>query len=229
MAKKKRPPPQERRTPPGTPDDAFTARVLEFTAWAQERTHVLVIGVVAVVLLVVGFIFWMDQRSQRLERAAIELEQVQQAAFFEEAGAARAQLRTYLDRFGGTPYAVEARLLLAELLLEDGAPDEAARVLEEVAPSHRNPLRIQATILLGVAYEQAERWDEAADVYDGLRRNADFSFQRRDAAERLAQVRAIQGDTAAAVEVLEAVLDGLEEDDPQHGYFQMRIIELTGS
>jgi hypothetical protein len=36
-------------------------------------------------------------------------------------------------------------------------------------------------------------------------------------------------DGDAAVEVLEAVLDGLEEDDPQHGYFQMRIIELTGS
>lgn len=227
MAKKKRPPPQERRTPPGTADDAFTARILEFTVWARERTHVLVIGVAAIVLLVVGTVVWLDQRSQRMDQAANQLEQIQQIVFFEEPAAARAQLRTYLGQFGGTPYAVEARLLLAELLLDDNDPAEAARVLEEVAPSHRDPLRIQATILLGSAYEQAERWDRAAEVYRGLHRNAEFSFQRRDAGERLSQILLVQGDTASAREVLEGILADLDPDSPERGYYEMRLAEIS--
>jgi len=227
MAKKKRPASQERRTPPGTADDAFTARILEFTAWARDRTHVLVITIAAAVLLVVGLIFWLGQRAERMDQAANQLEQLQQVVFFEEPGAARAQLRTYLDRFGGTPYAVEARLLLAELLLEDNDPAEAARVLEEVAPSHRDPLRVQATILLGGAYEQAERWDAAADVYRGLRRNAEFSFQRRDAGDRLSQVLLVQGDTTAAREVLEEIVESLDEDSQERGYYEMRLAEIS--
>lgn len=227
MAKQKSPAPQERRTPPGTADDAFTARVLEFTVWARERTHILVIGGAGVVLLVVAAIFWMGQRAERLERAGLELEQIQQSVLFQEPSASRAELRTFLDRFGNTPYAVEARLLLAELLLDDGEPGEAAGILERVAPSDRDPLRIQATILLASAYEQAELWPEAEETYRFLRRNAEFSFQRRDAGERLAQVLVVQGDTAGAREVLSSILDELEPDSPERGYFEMRLAELA--
>lgn len=227
MAKKKGPAPGERRTPPGTADDAFAVRVLEFTAWARDRTHVLVIAAAIAVLLVVGVVFWFGQRQQRMEQAAQELEQIQSAVFFEEAGQARVQLRTFLDRFGGTPYGVEARLLLAELLLADQDPEEAIRVLEAVAPSDRNPLRIQASILLGVAYEQAERWDDAEDLYGWLRRNAEFSFQRRSAGERLAQVLLVTGDSAGARDVLSEIVDDLEEGSPDRSYFEMRLAELS--
>jgi predicted negative regulator of RcsB-dependent stress response len=227
MAKKKGPTPGERRTPPGTADDAFTVRVLEFTAWARDRTHVLVIGIAAVVLLLVGLIFWFGQRQQRMEQAAQQLEQIQAAVFFEEAPQARAQLRTFLDRFGGTPYGVEARLLLAELLLDDQDPEEAIRVLEVVAPSDRNPLRLQASILLGVAYEQAERWEDAESLYRWLRRNAEFSFQRRDAGERLAQILVVRGDTAGARTILEEIVRELEEGSPDRAYFEMRLAELS--
>lgn len=227
MAKKKGPAPGERRTPPGTADDAFAVRVLEFTAWARDRTHVLVIAVAIAVLLVVGVVFWFGQRQQRMEQAAQELEEIQSAVLFEEAGQARAQLRTFLDRFGGTPYGVEARLLLAELLLADQDPEEAIRVLEAVAPSDRNPLRIQASILLGVAYEQAERWDDAEDLYGWLRQNAEFSFQRRSAGERLAQVLLVTGDSAGARDVLSEIVDDLEEGSPDRSYFEMRLAELS--
>jgi predicted negative regulator of RcsB-dependent stress response len=227
MAKKKGPAPGERRTPPGTADDAFAVRVLEFTAWARDRTHVLVIVAAAAVLLVVGVIFWFGQRQQQVEQAAQELEQIQSAVFFEEAAQARAQLRTFLDRFGGTAYGVEARLLLAELLLADQDAEEAIRVLEAVAPSDRNPLRLQASILLGVAYEQAERWDDAEDLYRWLRGNAEFSFQRRSAGERLAQVLLVTGDSAGARDVLSEIVDELEEGDPDRSYFEMRLAELS--
>jgi predicted negative regulator of RcsB-dependent stress response len=227
MAKKKGPVPGERRTPPGTADDAFTVRVLEFTAWARDRTHVLVIAVAAAVLLVVGAVFWFGQRQQRVEQAAQELDRIQAAVFFEEAPQARAQLRTFLDRFGGTAYEVEARLLLAELLLDDQDPGEAIRVLEAVAPSDRNPLRLQASILLGVAYEQAERWDDAEGLYRWLRRNAEFSFQRRDAGERLAQILVVQGDTAGARTILAEIVNELEEGSPDRSYFEMRLAEIS--
>lgn len=226
---KRSPSSSSRSSSRGTADDAFTARILEFTAWARQNTQLLVVGIVVVVIGVVGTIYYLNQRSTQLERAAIELEVVHQAAAVQPAEEARAQLRAFLARYGGTPYGVEARLLLAELLLDDGRGEEAIQVLHEVAPSYRDPLRIQATFLLAVAYEEEERWGDAATVYRELRNRGEFSFQRREAAEGLARSLVAEGDTTGAASVLERLLaDDVDEDDPARGYYEMRLAELTG-
>jgi predicted negative regulator of RcsB-dependent stress response len=226
MAKKRRP--SSRSTPRGTADDTFTAGVLEFTAWARERTEVLIAGLVVVLLLVGGGLYWANQRAEQRARAAAELESLQQTVAFMETDEAIGDLRGYLARYGGTPYGGEARLVLGEILLEEGRADEAISVLQEMAPSFRNPLRIQATILLATAYEEAEQWAGAAEVYQALSRNAELSYQRRDATEGLARVHLAMGDSASAMDAYRRLLDEMEADEPARGYFEMRLAELTG-
>lgn len=214
-------------TPQGTADDAFTARVLEFYVWARQRTQLLTVVAVVAVLVVVGGIYWMNQRSARADRAALELETIQQAVAFGDPGEARAQLTTFVDRFGGTPFAVEARITLAQLELEQGNTAAAIEVLEAVAPAFRNPLQVQASFLLAVAYEQASNWSAAGEVYEALEDQVRFNFQRMEAGEGLARVRLAQEDTTGAAEAFRRMIADLEEGNPQRAYYEMRLAELT--
>ncbi len=213
--------------PAGTADDAFTARILEFYLWSRQRTQVLVVGVAVLVVLVVGTIYWINQRNAQLDRAAAELDGIQQLARFGDQGEARAQLTIFIDRFDGTPHEVEARLNLAELELEADSYDAAIEALEPVAPNFSGPLNVQATFLLGLAYEQAERWDEAASVFAELQRRAEFQFQRSEAGEGLVRARLALGDTAAAAETYRTLISEFEEGDAQRAYYEMRLAELT--
>lgn len=225
----KRRPTSSGSSPRGTADDAFTAGILRFVAWARNRTEVLVGVVVVVALLIGGAFFFLGQRSAQLEEASRELQAIQQTVFFSEPEEATRQLREYLSRHGGTPFGIEARLTLAELLLDEGDAAEAVEILSEVAPSFRDPLRIQATQLLAVAKEAAEDWRGAADVYGQLVDRAELRFQRRDAAEGLARSHLALGDTAAAVQAFERAMAQLEEDDEAtRNLYRMRLAELTG-
>lgn len=213
--------------PGGSDDDAFTARILQLVAWGRERTEVVIALVVVLVLLVGGGIYWFNQRAERTAQAAAELESIQQTLMVGESEGAAGELREFLARFEGTPYGVEGRLALAQLLLEQGDADEAISVLDEVAPSFRDPLRLQATILLGVALEEAEEWQRAEEVYARLSSEADFSHQRREATEGLARVHLAQGDTASAAAAYRGLLDEMDEDHEERGYYEMRLAELT--
>ncbi|MFW5905161.1 MAG: tetratricopeptide repeat protein, partial [bacterium] len=182
---------------------------------------------VVAVLIGGGLFSFVNQQRETRAQAAGELEEIQQTLAAAEPSEATGQLRDFLAQYAGTPYAVEARLVLAELLLEEGRASDAVTTLTEVAPSFRDPLRLQATILLAAAYEEAEDWEAAADVYGELRERAEFAFQRRDAAEGLARAHLARGDTTAAASVYREVLAELEEDSEERSYFEMRLAELA--
>ncbi len=198
-------------------------------AWARNRTEVLIAAIVVAVLLVGGTVYYFQQRSAQLDRAAAEIQEIQQTLAFTEAGEATNRLREFLAQFGGTPYGIEARLALAEILLDEGDSEEAVAVLSEVAPSFRNPLRVQATELLAVAHEAAEDWEAAAEVHSQILERAELRFQRRDAAQGLARSYLALGDTSAAVDAYRRTISELDEDDDEsRNYFEMRLAELTG-
>jgi len=229
MAKGRRPSPRRGAgAPQGSEEDAFSARVLEFVLWARQRVEVLIGAGVVVVLLVVGGIYYMNQRADRMARAATELEVIQQTIPFVPPEEWVQQLDQFLARFGGTPYEVEARLVYGELLLEEGRAQEAVEVLREVAPAYRNPLGLQATFLLAVAYEEVEAWAEAMRIYGELENRAEFTFQRQEAAEGLARTALAQGDSATAIQAYQRLVEGAEERQELQSYFEMRLAELTG-
>lgn len=218
--------PPEIQVPQGTPDDAFTVRVLEASVWARRNTQIVIGGAVGIVVLVVGVWYFVQQRSSNLLEASAQLEQVQQAAAISPPDEAVAEIERYLARFGSTPYGMEARLVLAEVLLEAGRADEAITALSVVAPGFGDPLAIQATYLLASAYEQAEDWDRAIAVYRDLSSRAEMNFQRREATEGLARAHLAKGETAAAIVAYESLIAQFEEGEPIRNYFEMRLQEI---
>jgi predicted negative regulator of RcsB-dependent stress response len=184
-----------------------------------------VVGVVAV-LGVVAAVYTVGQRSTRLDRAAAELETVQFAAMVQEPAAASAEVRAYIDRFSGTPYAIEAYLILGQLHLENGEPASAIAALEEIVPGYRSPLEVQATFLLATALEEAERWEDAASLYRQLLDRVELGFQRREAAEGLARAHLARGDRPAAIEAYRSILSMLAGTDPERARYERRLAEL---
>jgi len=209
-------------------EDIFVEKILETSKWAKANTQLLIIAGIALVVLVSGGIYYRNWKSTQTQRAVAQLEQVQQSVAFGDRGTARASLNQYIQTFEGTPYALEARLLLGQLLLEDGNPEEA---MDALAPAVRemddHPIGIQAGFLMAGAYEEAGRLDEAERMFLRVANTADLEFQIREAMSGAARIRANQGDYAGAAELCEEVLAGMEPDDPDRNYWEMKLAEMT--
>ncbi|MGW8268550.1 MAG: YfgM family protein, partial [Longimicrobiales bacterium] len=210
------------------PEDAFVEKIVVVSNWAKKNTQALVIAGVAVVILVAGAIYVQRVRENRLQQAVAQLEQVQQAVAYGEREAAKASLNQYLATFEGTPYALEARLVLGQVYLEESNPEAA---VETLAPAVREmdtaPVGLQAAFLLAAAYEDMGRPDEAERTFLRIANTADMTFQIREALAGAARIRSNQGDHAGAVELYEDVLRDMDENDQERSYWEMKLQEAA--
>lgn len=208
------------------PDDKFIAATLEATAWAKRNTQKLVIGIAAVVVLGLVIAYYVGFRQSTETRAANSLEEIQQTLALGDPESAKGRLAQFLDQFGGTPSAGEARLTLAQLYLQTGDPEEAVQVLAPMARDLSAPINQQGAYLLAQAYEDEGRFDAAEDLYLRIANQADLEFQVRDALQAAARIRTRNGDFDGALNLLEELMAGLEPGDPLRPEIEMRIAEL---
>lgn len=216
---------QQRRTE--LDDDVFVARVLEAGNWLKANQQAVTVGVVVLVIAVASLLYYRSYRRSMVEQASNELEQIHNQAAVGDTRAARDALILYLGRFGGTPYAGEARMLLGEIYLTQGEPEQALATLEPMAQSLRDPLELQAATLLAAAYEQDGRWADAEATYLRVADRSDLDFQVRDALAAAARIRASRGNAAGAAELYRRILNALDKGSPERGTWEMRLAELS--
>ncbi len=210
----------------GEADDAFIARILDVSGWAKQNQQLLTVLGVVTVILVAGGLYYRSFRADLRDQAAERLEMIHQSIAINDVEGAKIDLATFLDQFGGTAYEGEARLVLGELYLESGEPQQALAVLGPLGSSPNRPIEFQGAALLAAAYEQEGRLDEAEETYLDIANRSDLSFQVQAALDSAARIRAARGDTSGAIELYERALGELEENDPGRGTLQMRIQEL---
>jgi predicted Zn-dependent protease len=213
--------------PATDPDDKFIATTMEVTAWARQNTQKLVIGATSLAIILVLVVYYVGFRSSMEVRAANELDQIQQTIGLGSPDAAKGRMAQYLERYGNTPSAGEARMILGQLHLETGTPQDAVEVLAPMARDLSNPLNLQAAFLLGAAYEDQGRFEDAEDLYMRLANRADLEFQVRDALRGAARMRTRLGNYAGALSLMEEIRDGMEPGDPERAEVDMRIAELA--
>lgn len=225
----KRHPGQRRLTQQKTEseDDIFIAKVLEIGTWAKSHQQLLTIAIVLVVVAGASLVYYRNYRRGLVAQAGVQLEQIQQSVALNDTEGAKNQLKVFLSRFGGTPYEGEARMLLGELYLEGGDPQQAQAVLEPIGNAPRSPLQLQAAGLLARSYEQENRWKDAEDLYLRIADRSDLDFQVQGALADAARIRASHGDKAGAEALYKRILGDLEPDSPQRGLYEMRLAELT--
>ena len=209
-------------------EDVFVEKIMEATSWAKANGQTLtLIGIVAVVVIA-GAFYYYNYRGTLQEQAVAQFEQVQTTAATGSREEAEAQLYQYLERFEGTVYALEARLTLGQLLLEN---DDYDRAIEALAPAVREmdnqPIGIQAGFLMAAAYEEAGRVEDAERLFLRIADTSELNFQIREALSGAARLREGEGDYAGAAQLYEDVLGTMEDGDPTRAYWEMRLAEAS--
>jgi predicted negative regulator of RcsB-dependent stress response len=220
--------PASRRRPAdhsSEPDDVFVAKVVELSTWSKRHSQALILMGVALAVLVVGTVYYVNYRERVALAAVQELEVIQQNLTLADPAATELRLAQYLERFGSTPYGGEARMLLAQMYLQRGESALAVLTLEEGAVGLGEPIGPQMAVLLARAYEAQNRFGEAEDLYLRVADGAELEFQRVEALLDAARIRLELGNAAGAAELYEELLEGSELSDPDRGLYEMRLAE----
>ena len=135
------------------PDDIFVARVLETSAWAKQNSRMLVIGGIIAAVLIIGLFYFVTSRRSTNAQAAAQLTQARAVAMSGNSQLAIRELEQFLARYGGTPSADEARLMLASAYLDVGQPQQAQATAQPLADDMSSGLGINAAMLLAASYE----------------------------------------------------------------------------
>ncbi len=215
----------QREAPPE--EDAFVAKVLETSSWAREHSRLITITLIVVAIVVVGFLYYRNQSVRLRDRAETELSQVRTSALSGNAALAVRDLEAYLQRFGNTATAPEARLLLAKAYLETGEAAKAVDLLKEQATDLTSATGVEAAMLMGAAQEAAGEAEQAIATYVRVGDRAPADYQKASALEDAARVRFEQGDAAGAVEIYDRILQILPADSPDRQVIELRKAEAA--
>ncbi len=215
--------------PQTTPDDVFVEGVLETTVWAREHRN-LIIGIATALVIVVGGFFWVRNYRQTLnDRAAIEILQVRQNAQGGNPALAIRDAEAFLERFGNTTMAPEARLILAQAYLESGQPQQVAQALDGLDGSVGTTSGVAAASLVAAAHEAATRYEEAEGVLLRIADNARFDYQKVAALDNAARIRTERGNAAGAVALYDRILALLPADSQDRPIYEMRRAEAAAA
>jgi len=111
---------------------------------------------------------------------------------------AASELSRISANYSGTRSANEASILLAQVRLAQGQPQQAIEVLKDYAPGAPSEYRAQAYGLLGAAYENIGRPKEAADAYQLAAGAAPLPFLQGQFLSDAGRTWLAIGDTAKA-------------------------------
>ena len=206
---------------PAEQEDVFVARTLEATNWAQRNRPILTLAVVVLGLGTAAFVYYGRYRDTLNVTAASQLEELQQRLEMGDAEAVREDLNLYLERFGSTGFADEARLTLGQILATEGDHAGAATVLEPLAGDVDDPLGAQAAVLLAAVSEDMGDVQVAEGLYQRLADRARLNFQRTEALIDVARLRRDRGDYAGALAAYDRLLDDMDETDPDRARIEM--------
>ncbi|MFW6205767.1 MAG: tetratricopeptide repeat protein [Gemmatimonadota bacterium] len=207
------------------PDDAFVSAVKKTIRWTRENRRQVTIGGAALVIVALAATWYMTQQRSLEASATTRYNEVQQSIVSGNTQLAIRDLQAFLDTFGGTRVADQARLTLADILIREGRADEAIEALGRLPDNLGRPFGLAAARLEATALETMERYDEAIDVYRRIADRARFPFQQRYALEDAARIHLQTGQPGQAVPLLEQILGTLEEDTPDRGYYSMLLAE----
>lgn len=199
------------------PDDAFVSTIKRSYAWGRENARVVTIVLAVVVLAGVGALWFTSQQRQLESQATARFNQVQQTVASGNTQLAIRDLQTYLDRFGGTRAAAQARLLLGGILLDQDRGDEAIEALGDLPDDPDEPFGLAAARLKAAAFEATGNVDDAVDTYRRIADRARFPFERREALADAARLRLDNGEPDRAASLYEQVIATFDDDEEEDG------------
>ncbi|MFW5946872.1 MAG: tetratricopeptide repeat protein [Gemmatimonadota bacterium] len=207
------------------PDDVFVSTVKRTLTWARENPRQVMVGGAAVIVLALVGAWYITQQRSLEAAATTRYTQVQESVVSGNAQLAIRDLREFLDTYGSTRVAQQARLTLADILIREEQPRQAIEALGDLPDRLDEPLGLAAARVEASALEILERYDEAIAAYRRIADEARFPFQRRQALDDAARVELHNGQPEQAVAILEELVATFDEDEAARGYYEMMLAE----
>ena len=189
----------------------MAVRMVQLATWASRNSRAVIFGALILFGIGAGIWYYLDYQRSVTQQAAVELETLRATAAVGSLEAAKTSLNTFIQRFSGTSYADEARLMLGRLSLNEQDWPTAIGALESTVSELDTPLGFGAAVLLANAYEGQGDPTRAAEILSGAAAGARYGYQRRQALEEKARVLVDAGDYDGAVAAYDAILNEVEE------------------
>lgn len=143
----------------------FDDRTEGLMEWAEAHSRHLTIAAVAIVVLAGAGWFYAKSRQVQARNASAALSEAELALTSGNLPLAQSSLQQVVSRYGGTPSGNQARLLLAQVMFDDGRYQEGLAQLQPVVASGDKLVLASAQNLIGAGYEQSGKLVEAAQAY----------------------------------------------------------------
>lgn len=210
-------------TPVRTHQRPFSERVVDWINAHRQLSS----WVAAILFVAAGLFVWKlvtDRRSE--EAASRELQGARFAFENQNLPLAASELARVVENYSGTHAAEEGRLLLANVRMLQGQPQQAIEVMRNYAPGAGRAFRAQAYGLLGAAYENSGRVRDAAEAYEKGSEAARLDFQKAQLLSDAGRAWTSAADTARAIAAYKRIIT----DFPKEGMVteaKVRLGELT--
>ncbi|HUL50218.1 MAG TPA: tetratricopeptide repeat protein [Gemmatimonadales bacterium] len=190
--------------------------------------HRQITGAIVAILLVGGGLTWWSVVSRNRVEAAADQKLGAARLAFESRNypLAASELSQIVENYSGSRAADQANLLLAQVRLYQGQPQQAIDLLKRVAPSMRRDTRAQAYGLLGAAQENAGHWSDAAGSYEAAAQRAPYAFLKAQYLSDAARSWLVVKDTAKALADYRTIISGMDSTS-NRVEAEVRVGELT--
>jgi tetratricopeptide (TPR) repeat protein len=194
--------------------------------WAKGHRK-LVSWVVSILAIAAALFLWtLSTRRKAEDIAGRNLAAARFAFDNQNLPLAASDLSKLIEDYSGTNAAEEGRLLLANLRLIQGQPQQAVAALKDYAGGAGRAYKSQAFNLLGGAYENMGRPREAADAYERGSAAAQLDFFRSQLLDDAGRAWTTAGDTAKAIADYQRVAKDFPKETAANEA-KVRLAELT--
>ena len=208
---------------PGAIQDSWAERLV---AWAKGHRQAVgyAAGAAIVIAIVVGWSILSSRRSELV--AGDQLQQAQVALEARNMPLAASEFARIRENYAGTRAAEQATLLLAQVRLLQGQPQQAIDVLRDFARAASAAYRGQAHGLLAAAYENVGQNAEAGREYQAAADAIGLPSLQAQYLSDAGRAFAAAGDTVQARAAYEKIVRDLSETLPATEA-TLRLGELT--
>src|SRR6266540_3360814 len=197
-----------------------------FVDWVKAHRQITSwIGAIVVVGAVL-FLWTMSTKRRSEEIASRELQGARFAFENQNLPLAASELAKVIENYAGTNAAEEGRLLLGNVRLLQGQPQQAVVVLKDYADGAGKAYRAQAFGLLGAAYENMGRFREAGEAYENGSAAARLDFMKAQLLSDAGRAWTVASDTTKAVAAYRRIVQDFAKEGAATEA-KVRLAELT--
>lgn len=198
----------------------------ELRQWWKENGNFVVTGILLGVIVLGGWNYWQRYRESQAQSASAVYEQLLQAMQAGNTAAAEDLAGRLAGEYERTPYAAQARLVLARIYATGGDADSAADQLQAVINESKDSY-LQHVARLRLARVRLMQDDpDAALAVLGDRAEGEFAALFDDVR---GDAHAQRGDAAEARRAWRAALDGAGATLLDRQYVEMKLADLSAA